>query len=83
MTGISTIRRGIGFGPLATITRGYLGGVALLLLRCIPCIHIVGLYPSLTLQSTTPALSMALMATLAGVEVVSLVPALSVDGCDC
>lgn len=26
MAGLGTIRRGIGFGPLATITRGYLGG---------------------------------------------------------
>lgn len=26
MAGIGTIRRGIGLGPLATITRGYLGG---------------------------------------------------------
>lgn len=75
------------------------GAVALLLLRCIPCVHIVGLYPVLTLQSTTPALSLeqalptvsvvslapalAMVATLAGVEVVSLVPALSVEGCDC
>lgn len=26
MAGLGTIRRGIGFGPFSTITRGYLGG---------------------------------------------------------
>ena len=27
MSGLSTIRRGVGYGPLSTITRGYLGGI--------------------------------------------------------
>lgn len=49
--GIETIRRGIGFGPLSTISRGYLGQVSILFF-CSPTIRIVDTSPALLLLDT-------------------------------
>ncbi|NEZ65668.1 hypothetical protein D0962_23410 [Leptolyngbyaceae cyanobacterium CCMR0082] len=50
MNGLSTIRRGIGFGPLSTISRG-------MLLSTLPPLRII-CPPELTIRSLTPALSL-------------------------
>ena len=75
------------------------GAVALLLVRCIPCIHITSLAPALAIAHGAPALevaqtlpmlalvqlapALALVAMAAGLEVRQLVPGLVVEDCDC
>ena len=56
-------------------------GIALLLLRCIPCISVISIYPALSLDSLHPTL--ALTAAFAVLAVTGLMPILDLEDCDC
>ena len=57
------------------------GLVVLLILKCIPCIHLDSLAPSLDLTTLAPALAVA--AIIAGLNIGSIAPNFTLEGCDC
>jgi hypothetical protein len=73
--------------------------LVLLLVRCIPCVHIVSVAPAPAVESYAPsvavadtlpsvevdqmAVALAVMGILAQVQVVELVPDLAVASCEC
>jgi hypothetical protein len=55
--------------------------LGLRLLKCIPCIHLDNLAPALDLTTLAPALAVA--AIIAGLNIGSIAPNFTLEGCDC
>ena len=67
-TGLATIRRGIGFGGLSTLSRGSLGGVVValqLLVICPPTISFALLNPELGVADVNPSIAMTALSPMA------------------
>ena len=60
--GLSTIRRGVGYGPLGTMSRGYLGQFAIpFSVKCPPVLSAASLEPAILVLGLEPGLTAALM----------------------
>ena len=88
--GLATIRRGIGFGGLSTLSRGYLGAAILaLLIACPPEISMFSMVPAAAVQALAPQISMGSewpnvelnAAPAPTIELQQSIPDISIGGC--